>query len=84
MKPVQNRFPPDPNLGRLKNEKPPLFFVPNRMLCYCGQNVMVSEEGHTPPDLYIIVVCTQPFCSEYQKDKKIVLPTFREYEVLPS
>lgn len=57
----------------------PLFFVPTVMLCHCGQRVMTAEENHTPPDLYVVVMCTNPLCTEHNREKKIPLPEFRNY-----
>ena len=70
----------------LTSQKPPLYFVPTRVMCSCGQDMMIMEVGHTPPDLYVIVMCTQPWCSQINKDKKIPLNlfSFREYQDLPS
>lgn len=64
------------------SKNPPLFFVPTVMLCSCGQRVMIPEERHDPPYLYVVVTCTNPLCPEHDKDKKIDLPAFRDYQVL--
>lgn len=44
------------------------------------------EVGHTVPDLYVVVMCTQPWCSQIRKEKKIDLTkfSFTEYGVLDS
>lgn len=70
--------------SKLQSEKPPLYFVPTAILCSCGQRIMIMEENHITPDLYLIVTCTQPWCSQRGVDKKIDLKNFafREYEVL--
>lgn len=67
---------------QIKIENPPLYFVPTAILCYCGQNVMLTTGVGT--SLNIIAMCTNPYCSQHNLEKKIDLTkfTFTEYEVL--
>ncbi len=65
-------------------ENKPLYFVPTAILCYCGQNVMLTTGEGTK--FNIRAMCTNPLCSENLKEKKIDLSkfAFTEYEVLDS
>lgn len=67
---------------QIKAENPPLYFVPNRILCSCGQMVHTA----TTLDFKITAMCTNPLCSENLKGKSIDLSkfAFTEYEVLDS
>lgn len=82
MKPVQNRFPADPIM------QPPLYFVPTKMLCSCGQDLFFMETTKRPAEepyqvrLFVIVECTNPLCPENLKEKRILLPVFRDYEYM--
>lgn len=65
----------------LKNEKPPIYFVPTNILCICGQKVLVNEPL---PSMRVVVMCTNPFCSQTNLEKRIDLTkfAFTEYELL--
>lgn len=69
---------------QIKSENPPLFFVPKNILCSCGQDMMIMEIGRVSPNPYITVMCTQPWCSQLNLDKRIDLTkfAFTEYELL--
>ena len=60
----------------------PLYFVPTAILCSCGQRVLLTTgEGAS---LNIIAMCTNPYCSQHNLEKKIDLRkfAFTEYELL--
>lgn len=65
----------------LKTEKPPIYFVPTSILCVCGQRVFVNDPT---PSMRVVVMCTNPNCSQENLEKRIDLTkfAFTEYEVL--
>jgi hypothetical protein len=67
---------------QIRSDNPPIYFVPNRILCSCGQMVHTA----TTTNMIMTAMCTNPLCSENLVEKRIDLSkfAFTEYEVLKS
>ena len=68
---------------QIKSENSPMYFLPAKIICSCGQKTMI-EELVTESVQQLRFMCTNPMCSENMKEKRVGIPSFNDYEVLDS
>ncbi len=68
---------------QIKSENPPMYFLPAKIICSCGQKAMI-EELVTESIQQLRFMCTNPMCSENMKEKRVGIPSFNDYEIFDS